>query len=711
MTEYDKAVRVVRTLSGHIWPGLGGRLAGRSREEEEGRGGMGEKVVEKDVEEDVEEEREARTRRRRRKEVTMKRRVLASLGLMVGGKAVTIQVPYLFKGLVDSLPPPAAATGSGDMNPNPDLDLDLDLDLNLDAAAQAAADALGSGAVPAEAATALPLALLLGYGISRATAAGMQELRNAVFAHVAQDAIRNVGTDVFRHLHGLDLPFHLERSTGQLSRVLDRGNRSISFVMRALVFNVVPTALEVGVVTGLMAHGFGTAHASVVLGTIGTYTAFTVGMTTWRTQFRRDMNRLEGEASGRVVDSLLNYETVKYFNNENHEVRQYSRRLLGYQEAALRTQSSLSMLNFGQNAIFSTGLTGIMYLTCQDIVAGTATMGDLVLVNGLLFQLSIPLNFIGSVYREIRQAMVDMEAMFSLLDTKPALVDRQGAEAYRPGERPGGGDIAFDGVEFAYPVPAAQADRSVGGRPILRGTTFDVREGTTVALVGASGSGKSTLFRLLYRFYEPSAGSVRLGGTDLSDLDTASVRSQIAVVPQDTVLFNDTIGYNIHYGNLGASFDEVVEAAKRARIHDTIMSFPDGYDTVVGERGLKVSGGEKQRVAIARAILKGSPILLCDEPTSSLDSETEADIMANLKEVGRDTTTIIVAHRLSTIQDADEIVVFHEGRVVERGTHLELLAQGGRYNDLLKIQRQQFLQGEQKDASAIDGKKSKGPSS
>ena len=640
--EREQQIRIAKTLLSHVWRNL--------------------------PPDAPEEEREHAAK--------MKRRVLTSLGLMVGGKFVTIQVPFVFKTLVDSLPQHqqhqqqiAPALQSSPLDAGT-----LDILAN----------------IPPEAAATLPLSLLLGYGISRATASGMQELRNATFAHVAQDAIRRVGRSVFNHVHSLDMQFHLTRNTGQLSRVLDRGNRSISFVLNAMVFNVVPTTLEVGVVTGLMAWNFSSTHASVVLATIGAYTAFTVGITQWRTQFRRDMNRLENEASGRVVDSLLNYETVKYFNNEKHEGVQYEKRLTGYQQAALKAQSSLSLLNFGQNAIFSAGLTGIMYLTCGDILAGTATVGDLVLVNGLLFQLSIPLNFIGSVYREVRQALIDMEAMFSLRDTKPAISDRDTAIEYKPEEMKGGTDITFHDVEFAYPVPEAQANKQTT-RPILRGMTFDVKEGKTVAFVGASGCGKSTILRILYRFYEPDAGGVSLGGTDIRDLTADSVRKSIAVVPQDTPLFNDTIGYNIHYGDLNASFDEVVEAAKKAHIHDTIMSFPDGYDTVVGERGLKVSGGEKQRVALARAILKKAPIMLCDEPTSSLDSHTEADIMANLKEVGRDTTTIIIAHRLSTIQDADEIIVLHQGKVVERGTHWELLARGGRYNDLLKMQQQQHL--------------------
>ena len=637
--EREQQIRIAKTLLSHVWRNL--------------------------PPDAPEEEREHAAK--------MKRRVLTSLGLMVGGKVVTIQVPFVFKTLVDSLPQQQQQIAPA-MQSSP-----------LDASTL---DTLAT--IQPEAAATLPLSLLLGYGISRATASGMQELRNATFAHVAQDAIRRVGRSVFNHVHSLDMQFHLTRNTGQLSRVLDRGNRSISFVLNAMVFNIVPTTLEVGVVTGLMAYNFGSAHASVVLATIGAYTAVTVGITQWRTQFRRDMNRLENEASGRVVDSLLNYETVKYFNNETHEGVQYEKRLTGYQQAALKAQSSLSLLNFGQNAIFSAGLTGIMYLTCGDILAGTATVGDLVLVNGLLFQLSIPLNFIGSVYREVRQALIDMEAMFSLRDTKPAITDRETAMEYKPEEMKGGTDITFHDVEFAYPVPEAQANKQ-NTRPILRGMTFDVKEGKTVAFVGASGCGKSTILRLLYRFYEPDAGGVSLGGTDIQDLTADSVRKSIAVVPQDTPLFNDTIGYNIHYGDLNASFDEVVEAAKKAHIHDTIMSFPDGYDTVVGERGLKVSGGEKQRVALARAILKKAPIMLCDEPTSSLDSHTEADIMANLKEVGRDTTTIIIAHRLSTIQDADEIIVLHEGKVVERGTHWELLARGGRYNDLLKMQQQQHL--------------------
>jgi ABC-type transport system involved in Fe-S cluster assembly fused permease/ATPase subunit len=456
-----------------------------------------------------------------------------------------------------------------------------------------------------------------------------------------------------------------------------------------MVFNVVPTVVEVGVVTGLMAYEFGAMHSGVVIGTIGAYTAFTVGITQWRTQFRRDMNRLENEASGKVVDSLLNYETVKYFNNERHEVNRYTESLAGYQKAALQAQTSLSLLNFGQNAIFSAGLTAIMYLTCEKILSGEASVGDLVLVNGLLFQLSIPLNFIGSVYREVKQAFTDMEAMFKLKDTKSRMMEQDGVVEYNPKVENSGTTMTFHHVEFAYPVPESSINNVKDSRPILKGMTFDVPEGKTVALVGSSGCGKSTLLRMLYRFYDPDRGSITLGGRDIRDFTIESVRRSIAVVPQDTVLFNESIKYNIAYGNLDASWDEVVEAAKKAHIHDTIMSFPNGYDTVVGERGLKLSGGEKQRVAIARAILKKAPILLCDEPTSSLDSHTEMDIMNNLKEVGKNNTTIIIAHRLSTIQDCDEIIVLHEGKVVERGTHNELLAKGGRYNELLKMQQTQ----------------------
>jgi ATP-binding cassette, subfamily B (MDR/TAP), member 7 len=582
-----------------------------------------------------------------KEEQDRKDRVKLSLGLMVAGRIVTIQVPFLFKYLVDSMP---AAEVLVD---HPEF--------------------VGSSL------SGVPLALVLGYGLARITTSGMNEYRNAVFAHVAQDAIRKVGREVFDHVHKLDMQFHLSRNTGQLSRILDRGNRSISFILNAMVFNIFPTVLEVGVVAGLMGYNFGPAHAGVVVGTLAAYTGFTVGVTQWRTQFRRDMNRLENEASGRVVDSLLNYETVQYFNNAKYEGRRYEESLKGYQDAALKAQQSLSFLNFGQTAIFSVGLTSIMVLTAQQVMAGTATVGDLVLVNGLLFQLSIPLNFIGTVYREVRQSLIDMEQMFKLSDTEPAIKDKENVVEYLPEVM--GTRMSINGVEFAYPGLA---------RPILKGLTFDVEEGKTVALVGSSGSGKSSLLRLLYRFYEPDSGSISIGGNYLKDMSIHSVRRAIAVVPQDTVLFHESIKYNIQYGDLDAPWEEVVEAARKARIHDTIMSFPDGYDTIVGERGLKLSGGEKQRVAIARAILKKAPILLCDEPTSSLDGETEFDIMSNLKEIGKNTTTIIIAHRLSTIQDCDEIIVLGDGRVVERGTHDELVAAGGRYSELLATQQQQL---------------------
>ncbi|KAG7344705.1 ABC transporter ATP-binding protein [Nitzschia inconspicua] len=620
-SDYESAVRISKTLIQHVWPT-------------------------KSNDTDLEHVRQR------------KHRVLFSIFLMLGGKAVTIQVPYIFKSLVDSLPMSIeqqhAATTATDV---------LDL--------YSATNSMG---IPI-------LAVLLGYGMSRAAASGFNEYRNAVFAHVAQDAIRTVGRNVFRHVHTLDLQFHLQKNTGKVSRILDRGNRSISFVLNAMVFNIIPTTVEVGLVTSLVYFQFGISHAAVVLATITAYTTYTVAITQWRTQFRRDMNRLENQASSRVVDSLVNYETVQYCNNLQHEVDRYEESLKGYQKAALQSQQSLSLLNFGQAAIFSVGLTGVMMLTAQQILNGTATVGDLVLVNGLLFQLSVPLNFIGSVYREVRLSLLDMEQMFELMDTQSTIDNPPTGTALVYDPTIMTTDISFHNVDFAYP---SRLDR-----PILKGLSVDIPHGKTVAFVGSSGSGKSTILRLLYRFYDPTnpnTGTVSLGGHDLKDMPLDSFRKQIAIVPQDTVLFHESIGYNIHYGNWDASWDDVIEAAKRAQIHDTILSFPDGYDTVVGERGLKLSGGEKQRVAIARAILKQAPILLCDEPTSSLDTRTEQEIMNNIKSLGSDRTTIIVAHRLSTIQDCDEIIVLHQGQAVERGTHQELLELNGRYARLLKMQ-------------------------
>ena len=475
-----------------------------------------------------------------------------------------------------------------------------------------------------------------------------------------------------------------------------------------------PTLIEVGVVMGLLYKKFGWVHAIAVLLTIITYSAYTIFITQWRSSIRKSMISSENKASGKVSDSLLNYETVKYFNNEMHEGEAYETTLHKYQRSALKASRSLSALNSGQNIIFSLGLVLIMSLTLESVKAGSATVGDLVLVNGLLFQLSVPLNFIGWVYQEVRQALIDMEAMFELRDTKPEIVDSEYAVEYDPVRD--GTTIEFENLEFGYKTTSPNNIMSENGspslsssdttatsnaamqpheeqmtttRPILKKTTFTIPQGKTIAIVGSSGCGKSTLLRMLYRFYNPEKGSIRIGGKDVSSYTVESIRKAIAVVPQDVVLFNESIGYNLMYGNLNASWEEVVEASKKAHLHDIIMQLPNGYDTIVGERGLKLSGGEKQRVSLARAILKKSPILLCDEPTSSLDSHTEVEIMNNLKEIANneDVTGIIIAHRLSTIQDCDEIVVMDEGRVIEKGTHDDLLRLRGRYAELVAFQR------------------------
>lgn len=568
-----------------------------------------------------------------------RKRVVIAASLLIAAKLLNITVPILMKLAIDSLTiaPSVHAAGT--------------------AAAAATSSAMQYG----------PIALLLGYGAARAGTAFCSEMRNVVFAKVAQGTIRRVATEVFAHLHSLDLGFHLSRQTGALSRIVDRGTRGINFILSSMVFNLAPTLFEVTVVTAILTAKCGPLLGLLTLGTLAAYAAFTLRLTQWRSQFRRTMNRAESEAAGRAMDSLINYETVKYFNAEGHEVTRYDDSMVRFEAAAVKTVQSLSYLNLGQATIFAAGMTGAMLLTGQQVMAGQATVGDLVMVNGLLFQLSMPLNFLGTVYRETRQSLQDMGAMFGLLQEQPVVKDAPGAVALPL--RPEGYDITLQDVHFGY-----RSDD-----PILSGVSLSVPAGTSCALVGASGSGKSTILRLLFRSYDVASGSINIGGHDLRELQLDSLRRAIAAVPQDMVLFNDTIRYNIEYGRLGATKAEIEDAARKAHIHHAILDMPDGYDTLVGERGLKLSGGEKQRVAIARAFLKAPKVLLFDEATSALDSHTENEILEAMRDLAQGRTSIFVAHRLSTAAQCDQIVVLDEGHVVESGTHHELLALGGHY--------------------------------
>ncbi|XP_045764218.1 iron-sulfur clusters transporter ABCB7, mitochondrial isoform X2 [Maniola jurtina] len=520
---------------------------------------------------------------------------------------------------------------------------------------------LGMATVPQALGT-TAFSLLVGYGIARATAAGFNELRNAVFAKVAQHSIRKLACNVFMHIHNLDLSFHLGRQTGALSKTIDRGSRAINFVLSAMVFNIVPTIFELALVSSILGLKGGMAFAGVAFSCVGVYAAYTLAVTQWRTKFRVYMNKAENEAGNKAIDSLINYETVKYFNNENYELQKYDASLKKYEDASLKTASSLALLNFGQHAIFSAGLSAIMIMAANQIAQGNMTVGDLVMVNGLVFQLSIPLGFLGSVYREVRQALVDMQTMFTLMTVQPRVKEKEQASKLVVEAKTA--TIDFKDVSFKY----------INGKPIFNNLTFSIPAGKKIGIVGGSGSGKSTMVRLLFRFFEPQSGQITIAGQNIKDLDLVSLRRAIAIVPQDCVLFHDTIYHNLHYGDLSKSQEEVYKASKMAELHESVITWPKGYETQVGERGLKLSGGEKQRVAIARAILKDSPIIIFDEATSSLDSLTEHAILQALKAATIGRTSICIAHRLSTVMDADEILVLENGAISERGTHNSLIA-------------------------------------
>ena len=528
---------------------------------------------------------------------------------------------------------------------------------------------------PKQAMLALPLALLVAYGALRLASSLFGELRDAVFAKVTQRSIRRVAQKVFEHLHALSLRFHLERQTGGVSRDIERGAAGIRFLLNFMLFNILPTLLEIGIVAVILLVKYDPWYAIITLGTLLVYIAYTLWITEWRMVLRRNMNEMDSKANTRAIDSLLNYETVKYFNNERYESTRYDETLEKWEHAAIRNQTSLSILNVGQATIIAIGVTMLMILATQGVVTGTMTVGDLVLVNAFLIQLYAPLHFLGFVYREIRHSLADMERMFGLLGKHREVEDKPGS----PDLIVRGGAIRFEHVAFSYD----------GRRQVLHDVTFEVPAGHKVAVVGSSGAGKSTLSRLLFRFYDVTAGKIAIDGQDIRDVTQASLRRAIGIVPQDTVLFNDTIFYNIAYGRPEATRNEVIEAAKAAHIHGFIESLPDKYDSIVGERGLKLSGGEKQRVAIARTLLKRPPIVVFDEATSALDSQTEKAIQAELRALAEDHTSLVIAHRLSTIMDADQIIVMDQGRIVERGTHAELLVRAGTYAHLWQLQLQE----------------------
>ncbi len=521
----------------------------------------------------------------------------------------------------------------------------------------------------------LPIALLIGYGALRFAGTLFGELRDLVFEFAALRAVRRIALRVFRHLHDLDLAFHLERQTGGLSRDIERGTRGISFVLSFMLFNILPTLLEIGLVLGIFLWNFSAWFALIIILSVISYIAFSIFVTEWRIQHMRRMNELDSKANTRAVDRLLNFETVKYFTNEDFEARRYDREMASWEKEALKTQYSLSSLNSGQALIFALGVTAMMLLAGYEVVHGRMTLGDFVMVNAYIVQLFMPLNFLGFVYREMKRSVVDMERMFALLDRHAQVADKPGAPVLKVQQ----GEIRFENLHFGYSQD----------REILHGVSFSVSAGTKVAVVGPSGAGKSTLARLLFRFYDANSGRILIDGQDIRDVTRDSLRRNIGIVPQDTVLFNDTIYYNIVYGQPDASRAEVEQAAAMANLKQFIEKLPQGYETTVGERGLKLSGGEKQRVAIARAILKNPPILVFDEATSSLDSNAEQAILVALRQLAEHRTSLVIAHRLSTIVDADEIVVLDQGAVAERGTHRELLRSGGLYAQLWALQQRE----------------------
>ncbi len=522
---------------------------------------------------------------------------------------------------------------------------------------------------------------IFAYGATRIGASIFQEIRNAIFASVAQNAIRRVAGNVFEHLLKLDLNFHLQRQTGGLTRAIDRGTKGISFLLTSMVFHIIPTALEISLVCGILTWQYGWQFAAITVGTMAAYSWFTIATTAWRTQFRKQANAADNKGATVAVDSLINYEAVKYFNNEAYETKRYDAALRDYQDASIKVATSLTYLNSGQALIFSTALTGMMYMAAQGVATGALTVGDLVMVNQLVFQLSVPLNFLGSVYRELRQSLLDMETLFNLQKVNVAIKEKPNAPPLLLNK---GGEIKFENVSFGY-----RPDR-----PILQNLNLTIPAGKKVAIVGPSGCGKSTILRLLFRFYDVQDGRITIDGQDIRDVQVESLRKAIGVVPQDTPLFNDTIEHNIRYGNINASTAEVETAARRARISTTIESLPDGYKTMVGERGMMISGGEKQRLAVSRLILKDPPLLFFDEATSALDTHTEQTLLQNINSIIREKarTSVFVAHRLRTIYDSDVIIVLKDGKVAEQGTHEKLVDRDGIYSELWSTQEMLFTE-------------------